>query len=84
MIMPVKPGFYWGQWRIKEDGTRDEDETPTVHGKGEWEVMHVVENCIDHTDPEWLMVMVPGVGEWQSLENFFWGDCVEVRREHLP
>ena len=40
--------------------------------------MHVVVNCLDPKDPEHLMVMVPGVEKWQSLENFFWGQ--EVKR----
>jgi hypothetical protein len=71
-LVPSGPGFYWGQWRIKDEGTEDEDEAP---GK-EWEVMHVVTNCIDKDDPEYLMVMVPGVAKWQSLENFVWGSQV--------
>jgi hypothetical protein len=71
-LVPSGPGFYWGQWRIKDEGTEDEDEAP---GK-EWEVMHVVTNCIDEDDPEYLMVMVPGVAKWQSLENFVWGSQV--------
>lgn len=60
---PKTKGHYWGQWRIKEEGTADEDDPP---GK-EWEVMHVVD------DFEKLMVMVPGVAKFQSLENFIWG-----------
>jgi len=71
-LIPFREGFYWGQWRIKDEGTADENDPP---GK-EWEVMHVVENCIDETDDEYLMVMVPGVGKWQSVENFIWGDPV--------
>lgn len=67
---PTKEGFYWGKWKLKADGTADEDELPG----DEWEVMHVVENTLDQSDPEFLMVMVPGVGKWQPLENFFWGD----------
>lgn len=69
---PSAEGFYWGCWRIKAAGTADEDEAPGF----EWEVMHVVENCIDETDPEFLMVTVPGVTKWQPLENFVWGDQV--------
>lgn len=73
--LPRAAGFYWGKWRIKAEGTVDEDESPS----DEWEVMHVVENCIDADDPEYLMVMVPGVSTWQPLENFHWGEA--VRRE---
>lgn len=71
---PTKEGFYWAKWRIKAAGTADEDDPPG----DEWEVMHVVENCLDEDDPEYLMVMVPGVNKWHPLENFFWGE--EVKR----
>lgn len=70
-MIPKKEGFYWGQWRIKAEGTADEDEHIAVY---EWEVMHVVENCNNEDDPEFLMVMVPGVGKWQPLENFYWAN----------
>lgn len=72
--IPQQAGFYWAKWKIKADGTADEDDPPG----DEWEVMHVVENCVDEADPEYLMVMVPGVEKWQPVENFFWGE--EVRR----
>lgn len=85
MPIPTKEGFYWGQWRIKADDTypicdcgkplypnEDVDEPPHP----EWEVMHVVENCNDPTSDEYLMVMVPGVGRWQPIENFVWGEAV--------
>lgn len=68
--MPKAEGFYWGKWKIAAEGTRDENEACPSN---EWEVMHVVENCNDPTSDEFLMVMVPGVGKWQPLENFFWG-----------
>ncbi len=71
--VPTAAGFYWAKWRIKAEGTVDEDESPG----NEWEVMHVVVNCIDDDDPEHLMVMVPGVAKWQSVENFAWG--IEVK-----
>jgi hypothetical protein len=70
--VPTAEGFYWALWRIKAEGTADESEPPGQ----EWEVMHVVENCLEETDPEFLMVMVPGVEKWQALENFIWGDEV--------
>ena len=72
--IPKAKGFYWGKWRIKDPGTVDENESPG----NEWEVMHVVVNCIDEDDPEYLMVMVPGVAKWQSLENFVWGPEVPL------
>jgi hypothetical protein len=70
--LPTAEGFYWGVWRVKAEGTADENEAPGF----EWEVMHVIENCIDEADPEFLMVMVPGVQKWQPLQNFIWGDEV--------
>ena len=73
MNIPKAKGFYWGQWRVKAPGTAEEDDHLTA-ATWEWEVMHVVENCIDETDDEFLMVMVPGVAKWQPLENFFWSD----------
>lgn len=67
---PTKEGFYWAKWKIAEAGTREGDDlTPS----DEWEVMHVVENGGDPQDPEYFLVMVPGVEQWQSRENFYWG-----------
>lgn len=80
---PKAEGFYWGQWRIRDDNTNicpkcghnpypgeDPDEPPGQ----EWEVMHVVDNGLDPDEP--MMVMVPGVATWQPLENFVWGEFV--------
>ena len=67
--LPNAEGFWWAKWRIKSPGTAEENDPPG----NEWEVMHVVENTLDKTDEEHLMVMVPGVEKWQSLENFHWG-----------
>lgn len=67
--LPKAEGFYWGKWKIKAEGTSDPDDPPG----DEWEVMHVVENCLDETDDEFLMVMVPGVDKWQAIQDFFWG-----------
>lgn len=72
MAIPTREGFWWAKWRIKAAGSADEHESPG----DEWEVMHVVENCIDEDDPEHLMVMVPGVARWQPIDHFAWGDEV--------
>lgn len=74
---PDREGFYWGKWQIADDGTVEGEELTPAR---EWEVMHVVENCLDRSDPEFLMVMVPGVERWQSLENFVWGDRIPARK----
>lgn len=73
---PKSEGFWWAKWRIKAEGTADENDPPG----DEWEVMHVVINDhqADDSDPEKYMVMVPGVERWQPLENFFWGKQVEI------
>jgi len=68
--MPDAEGFYWGIWRIKAEGTRDEEESPG----SEWEVMRVMHN--GDPDNEFI-VLVPGVEQWQPLENFHWGQKVE-------
>lgn len=75
VITPARPGFFWGQWHTKGRGTADMDDKPG----DEWEVMHVVENTLDRDDPEYLMVMVPGVSKWQPVENFNWGREIEPR-----
>ena len=69
---PNEAGFWWAKWRIKQRGTEDEDDAP----QDEWEVMHVVVNGGESDDEDYLMVMVPGVNKWQSVENFFWGPRV--------
>lgn len=69
--LPTKPGFYWGKWRIADDGTHEADlVNMMVH---DWEVVHVFENCLDEGSDERFRVEVPGVRESQALENFFWG-----------
>ncbi|QPC43983.1 hypothetical protein HW532_15570 [Kaustia mangrovi] len=73
--LPTKPGFFWARWLKPAPGTADNGE---CCNPDEWEVMHVVENTFDPSDPEYLMVMVPGVEHWQPMENFHWG--AEVRR----
>lgn len=73
---PTKEGFYWGKWLTACPGTRDYENGGDV-GSYEREVMHVVVNTLDTTDPEHLMVMVPGVEKWQGLDSFEWGDEVQ-------
>lgn len=74
---PTKPGFYWAIWQKADPGTPEGDEqTPAL----EWEIVHVVENCLDEDDPEYLMAAVPGQSKWQSLENFTWGAFVADER----
>lgn len=85
--LPTVEGFYWGLWLRPSPGTADEKE-PGNWPAIEWEVMHVVENTLDESDDEHLMVMVPGVQKWQALDAFQWGSRVlspsdaELRANH--
>lgn len=73
---PTEPGFYWGKWKIADDGTVEGDElTPS----DEWEIVQVFRNCLDTSNSEYLRVSVCGVEKSQSLENFFWGNKVPGR-----
>lgn len=67
--MPTEAGFYWAKWRICADGTKDGDEiTPSDVP----EVVEVWENSLDTSNPEFLMVHVPGVEKGQPLDGFVW------------
>ena len=77
---PYKEGWFWAKWKIANEGT---DHCRVCHHRNstweddltgeDWAVVEVVENSLDQTDPEHLMVQVGGVGHWQSLKNFYWG-----------
>lgn len=69
---PGRAGCYWGRWHTVRPGTTDEHELRGIIGM-KWEVHTVTENSIDPDDPEHLMVEVPGVERWQSLDSFEWG-----------
>ena len=78
--MPTRPGWYWAKWKIAAEGTREGDElTPS----DEWEIVHVQENCIDPTDPEYLAVAVCGVEKTQWPDCFFWGPLL-ANEGHKP
>ncbi|MGY4257375.1 hypothetical protein ACVI1L_004443 [Bradyrhizobium sp. USDA 4516] len=63
---PKMEGHYWAKWRIANHGTRDAAEVvPSDH----WEVVQVFETCIDPDHDDFLMVFVPGVERFQSIEN---------------
>lgn len=90
--IPDHEGFYWAKWKIATEGTdkcpKCGHEFSTWERAGEmsdeWEVVEVVENDSDHNDPEYLMVQVPGVSQWQSIEDFYWGITLqEVKRINL-
>jgi hypothetical protein len=79
-FLPSREGFYWAKWKIAASGTdacckcgHEHSSWERDGGPDEWEVVRVVENTLDAAHPEHLMVEVPGVSCWQSIEDFFWG-----------
>lgn len=64
---PTRPGHFWAKQKL----TDSETETPS----GEWEVVQV----FDHEyDGKTMRVFVPGMGESEPTENFFWGPEVTL------
>lgn len=75
--IPLKPGYYWAQWRIPADGTHEASELcPSL----EWEIVQVNANQLnweaDPAEDEALSVSVPGVRETQWRDCFVWGEFV--------
>src|SRR3954467_5349847 len=70
MPVPRKAGFYWAVWLTPSPGTREGTE---LAPSSEWEVVYVFENGVSAHDREYLRVLVTGVEQSQSLENFRWG-----------
>lgn len=74
---PIKPGYYWAQWRIPADGTFEGEE---ICPSSIWEIVQVNSNHVDwENDPledEALSVLVTGVRETQWRDCFVWGDFV--------
>lgn len=65
--VPQECGFFWGKWRIPEDGTEDEDGFVFVD---RWEVFEVFD-AMGEADQDYR-AYVPGVARTQHLENFVW------------
>jgi hypothetical protein len=79
---PIKPGYYWAQWRVPAEGTYEgELMTPQNY----WIIVEVWANHIywDRDplgDDEALAVSVPGVRETQWRDCFVWGERVPDKR----
>jgi hypothetical protein len=71
MAFPAKPGFYWAVWLTPSPGTRDAE---ALMSASEWEVVYVFENGISFQDRDYLRVLVTGVEQSQSIQNFRWGE----------
>lgn len=75
--MPMKPGYFWAQWRIPAEGTHEGVELcPSF----KWEIVQVNSNQVDWernpAEVEALSVSVCGVRETQWRDCFVWGDFV--------
>jgi hypothetical protein len=84
--LPKREGWYWAKWHTASPGTdhcrncgHRHSEWTEPHGLDleNWAVVEVVENCLDTSSPEYLMVQVPGVSKWQPIEGFTWGPQIE-------
>ena len=70
MIAPRTTGFYWAKWIRADQNTKyASDLTPS----GNWDVVYVFENALDKREGAPFRVLVVGVEESQSTENFDWG-----------
>lgn len=83
--IPMKPGYYWAQFRIPADGTHEAE----LWGFNDtWEIVQVNANVVDwYDDPaedEALSVSVPGVRETQWRDGFYWGPFVAELDHRKP
>jgi hypothetical protein len=69
MSVPKNAGYYWAVWLTPSPGTRDGD---ALVPSAEWEVVYVFEKGAS-PDAGYLRVLVAGVEQSQSIENFRWG-----------
>ncbi len=74
---PLKPGYYWAQWRIPSDKT---PEGIYMCPCLDWEIVQVNINSVDWasnpSENEALSVSIHGVRETQWRDCFVWGDFV--------
>lgn len=84
--LPKQEGWYWARWHTAAIGSdhcsncghrHSEWTEPNGLDIETWAVVEVVENSLDESDPEHLMVQVGGVSKWQPLDGFTWGPQVE-------
>lgn len=78
ILIPARPGYYWGKLRIPAEGTHEAELWNT--SVADWEIVQVNENVVDWMDnpaeDEALSVSVPGIRETQWREGFIWGPFV--------
>ena len=70
MRFPTRAGFYWAKWLIAD---RETVEGSALTPSDDWDVVYVFENGRDEREAEFLRVLVVGVEQSQSLQNFKWG-----------
>lgn len=68
-FLPTAPGYHWAKWLRPAPGTREGE---LLTPDSEWSVVEVFENA-ESSDPEHLLVFVPGVEMPQLLQDFVWG-----------
>ncbi len=73
IAQPSNPGFYWARWQQADQGDVMTAEYETFLPCEQWVVVEVIENDADPASMDHLRVLVPGVADSQSLENFVWG-----------
>jgi len=70
MTPPKTTGFYWAKWVRTDRHTKYASElTPSA----DWDVVYVFENALHKGEGAPFRVLVIGVEETQSIENFEWG-----------
>jgi hypothetical protein len=70
MIPPRTTGFYWAEW-IRAD--RDTKYASELAPSTDWDVVYVFENALHKSEGAPFRVLVTGVEESQSIEDFEWG-----------
>ena len=74
--VPTRPGFYWAEWRIVEDGSFpdmpqwDDKPAPGLYVVDVWS--RVPDGDDMGLDDEVLVAELPGIVKSQPLDNFVW------------
>jgi antirestriction protein len=76
--VPNAEGFWWACWQFQYDSKEKERGEETYEPSHEYEIVHVVDN--NGEGDEKYMAMVPGVVNWQPLQDFIWGEFVSNNR----
>jgi hypothetical protein len=72
----IRFGYWWARQIALDPGHPDFVDEPW-EGSDKFEVVEVVENCIDPSNPEYQKVQVLGMSQWQSIGNFQFAEYIE-------